>query len=224
METFLEMYSELQERLLVSSSSTIYNIDRCKKLIQQAHLWATALYPFRELTDPLYTSTDGSDLYDYPEEYRSNSIWLIYIDGKPYRKKQLEDFLEYRRKNPNSTKRIFADLPRQYLVFPKPASGKTLDVYGQLQANQIVNNTDKTIFSNSNTEGNEAIIMKAESVAKKDLDLKNQAIEILTKIYSEQKDNSQFEQTLDKPFFNVPDFFGGGINNLSTWGNVDEDE
>lgn len=212
MQTYGEMQTELTSRLGVASNSTKFPPARIQTLIKDAHLWATALYPFRELTVPKTTTGTGNNYYDYPPEYRANSIQFIYVNNLPYRKRAYQDFLEYVRLNPSGTKRRFADLNRLYFLHPVPAIGAVIDVYGQVQATQFVNSGDKSIFSDANDDGNEAIILKAEAVAKGKPDKEQQAVIILTKIYSDQKDKGQFDLPMAKPIFDVPDFFGGGIS------------
>lgn len=210
MQTYLEMVDELRSRLGVAANSTKFPTTRLQTLIKDSHLWCTALYPFRELTVPKTTTTTGDEYYDYPDEYRSFSIWALYVDGKPYRKKTFQSFYEYKRNYSTTTKRIFSDMARQFFLFPIPAAGLALDIFGQIQATQFAADGDKSIFSLSNDDGNEAIVLRAMGVAKGDQNKISEAVGILTKIFSDQKDNSQFDQPLNTPMFVIPDFFGNG--------------
>jgi hypothetical protein len=222
MQTFLQMQTEMTSRLGVATNSTKFPLARIKLLLQDAHLWATALYPFRELTletDVLastgVTSTyiAGAKDFTYPATYRSNSIWMIFIGSNEYLKRNFDDLLRYVLNNSTSNKRRYADLGRNYIVYPSPSTG-TLKVYGQKQATQISADGDTTIFSSANDEGNEAILNKAISVAKNDKSKEQDAVMTLTKLFSDQKDKAQFDKPMAKPIFDVPDFFGGGRNTL----------
>jgi hypothetical protein len=228
MQTYSEMQAELTSRLKVAANSTEFPTSRIQSLIKDAHLWATSLYPFRELTDPKTTTTNGEENYDYPSTYRSNSIWMLFVDGKEFHKKNWDGYIRWKTRYPTLTsKRIFADMGRQYFIFPKPVTGKVLDIYGQVQATQFSASGNTSIFSLSNEEGNEAIILKALAVAKNDNAKEQEAVGLLTKIFATQKDNGQFEQPLNTPLFNVPDFFGNGasfINNNWSVQNNDDDE
>lgn len=225
MQTLLDMQNELTSRLGVASNSTKFPLSRIKTLVKDAHLWATSLFPFRELTletDVLFSAgttssfITGAKDFTYPTAYRSNSVWLIFIGSNEYKKRNFDDLLRYALANPNSAKRRFADLGRKYIVFPTPTSG-TLKVYGQQQATQLSADGDTTIFSSANDEGNEAIVLKAFQTATNNqpvrvrggvlIGLEGQAIDILSKIFAVQKDNSQFDLPMAKPIFDVPDFF-----------------
>lgn len=217
MQTYLEMQTELISRLGVASNSTKFPTSRIQSLIKDAHLWATALYPFRELTLETDVSTTGTSStvlpnateFTYPAAYRSNSIWLIFIGTNEYLKRNFDDLLRYSLNNPNSIKRRFADFGRKYYVFTSPAVSQTMKVYGQQQATQLSSSGDKTIFSDANDDGNEAIVLKAMAVAQNKPDKEQEAIIRLTKIFSDQKGKAQFDVPMAKPMFNVPNFFPG---------------
>lgn len=232
MNTYLEMQTELISRLGVASNSTKFPTVRIQTLIKDAHLWATALYPFRELTLKTDLATTGissgvmpgASEHSYPAAYRSNSIWLVFIGTDEYRKRNFDDLLRYALQNTNSVKRRYADLGRKFYVFPTPAVSLTMKLYGQQQATQLSADGDKTIFSDANTDGNEAIVLKAEAVAKGKSEKEQQAVALLTKVFADQKDKSQLDVPMAKPIFDVPDFFGGGRNSIiaANWSQTDD--
>lgn len=229
MQTFEQLKAELVSRLQVASNSTLYPDSRIEDLIQDAYMWATGIYPFAELTRARTATQGGTNYYfDYPQDFRTDSIDEIYVDGVPYDRKAFKDFREYRRNNPSTTEeKIFADYGRQYFIFPTPILGAKIDTYGQIQAPQLTNPTDTTIFSLSDQQGNEVIVKKALSVAIKRNDVnlavseEKDALGLLTKIFANQKARQQTEQKLDQPYFAVPDFFGANIGN--SIGNFRED-
>ena len=136
MQTYLEMQTELIARLGVASNSTKFPTARIQTLIKDAHLWATALYPFRELTLKTDVATtgvsssvlSGASEHTYPAAYRSNSIWMIFIGSDEYKKRNFDDLLRYALNNTNSIKRRYADIGRKYYVFPNPAASQTMKV------------------------------------------------------------------------------------------------
>lgn len=231
MQTYLEMRNELISRLGVATNSTKFPSSRIQTLIKDAHLWATALYPFRELTLQTNLATTGisstvmpgASEHSYPAAYRSNSIWMIFIGTNEYRKRNFDDLLRYALNNPASIKRRYADLGRKFYMFATPANGQTMKLYGQQQATQLSGDGDKTIFSDANDDGNEAIVLKAEAVAKQKPDKEQQAVILLTKVFSDQKDKGQFDVPMAKPFLDVPDFFGGGRSSvMPNWQNQED--
>lgn len=218
MQTYLEMQSELTSRLKVSSNSSLFPPSRIQTLIKDAHMWATSLFIWQELVRAKTTSTIANhEYYDCPVEFRTGTIVMIEIDGKEYDRKNFEDFRDYRRNNPTSTTRIFANYARQFFISPIPTvtGSGNMDVWGAIQAPQLVLSTDKTIFSGNNDEGNEAIVKKAMAVAKNDASQEKDAIGILSILNQKQQSLLQRDQRIQHPKFIVPDFFPrGGVATL----------
>src|SRR3990172_8360780 len=96
MQTYSEMQTELLARLMASTNSTLFPTARIQTLIKDAHLWATSLYLWPQLERDKYTSTNGYYYYDYPTDFRTDSISRIIIDDKEYDRKAFEDWLDYK--------------------------------------------------------------------------------------------------------------------------------
>lgn len=217
------MKSRLKELLLASDTSTFYGDDRLGQLIKDSYLWAAGLYEWPELEKGRKTTSNGEENYDYPAGFKSDTLReYIRVDGLPYKKKSWPDYLEYKRLNPNSTKRIFADYARQYFISPIPPSGKVICVWGIEQPTPLVNNTDRTIFSGHDVSGNHAIVRKAFSDGIRRVDSKladteeKAAVVQLTVIWDKVKKRNQYSQPISKPMFNTPNFFGSQIGGVIT--------
>lgn len=219
MDTYTELQTELTTRLQAADNSTLYPSSRIQTLIKDGHIWATTVFIWNELVRGRKTNSVATqDYYDYPEDFRTGTIIRLTVDDLPYDRKNFEDYLEYKRNNPTSTKRLFANFGRQYFITPTPSSSgvNNIKIWGAIQAPQLSGGTDKTIFSGNNSEGNEAIVKKAFSVAIKRLDpsLSQQeekdAAGILAVLFDKQQKSTQRDQRIQHPFFNVPDFFATG--------------
>jgi hypothetical protein len=218
MQTYSEMQTELLSRLMVAGNSTLFTTTRIQTLIKDAHLWATSQYLWPQLERARTTSTTTDYYYDYPSDFRTDSIVRVIIDSVKYERKAFEDFLDYKYNYPTHTdKKIFADYGRQIFIFPTPSAGSNnFDVWGCIQATQMTVDASETIFSKSDDAGNEAIIKKALSVAlakiNKNLSLQeeNEARLILTGIWNKIAQRQQRDQRLDRPLFSVQDMFGAG--------------
>lgn len=208
------MENELRRWLKVATNSTVFPAARLTQLIQDAHIWATSYYVWDELVRARVTGTKANtNYYDYPEDFRSNTVVKLRIDGLKYDRKNFETFEEFTSDNPTADNvRIFANFGRQYFVFPTPSAVgvRNISVWGAIQADDLGSPVTKTIFSLSNEEGNEAIVKKAYSVAKNDKSFEDKAIAILTTIQDKRADSTQRDQ-VDRPIFDVPDYFGGGV-------------
>lgn len=217
MQTREEMEQELRIRLKVATNSTVYPPTRITSLIKDAYMWATGLYIWDELVRARVTATKANtNYYDFPVDFRTNTIIRLTIDEIKYDRKNFETFEEYTSQNPTiDNVHMFANFGRQYFVFPTPlAVGvRNISVWGAIQAPPLGSNITKTIFSLSNEEGNEAVVEKAFAVAKGDKNHEDRATEILTTIQDKRIDSTQRDQ-VDRPLFDVPDFFGHGIGSF----------
>lgn len=217
LETYLDLKNETTSRLNAIASSTFFTPTKIGEWVNQAYIWAATLYKWPALERARITKTFANhDYYDYPPDFQTDSLTRLIVDGKKYDKKDFNDFLDYREANPTSTKRIFSDYGRQYFIFPTPTADgdKNIEVWGIIIPARLVNATDKTFFTKSETMGNEAIVKKALSIGlAKGKDKKTGQAEemeagaILTTIYSKIAQRQQEYQRLDHPRFEVPDYF-----------------
>ena len=216
------MQTELLARLMASTNSTLFPTARIQTLIKDAHLWATSLYLWPQLERDKYTSTNGDYYYDYPTDFRTDSISRIIIDDKEYDRKAFEDWLDYKLNNSTDTNtRIFADFGRQIFIFPTPGTGTdNFDIWGSIQATQLSASGDKTIFSDHDDSGNEAIVKKALSVAIAKIDKKlsqaeeSEATNILSRIFRKVLQRQQRDQRKDHPQFDIPNYYGKQVGEI----------
>lgn len=221
MDTFLNMQDELTFQLMSATNSTLYTTDRKKTEIKEAYTWAASLFVWNETLKAKVTDSGVSqEYYDYPSEFRTGTVVMLEYNGEEYDRKNWEDYQDYKRNNPNSTKKIFSNFGRQYFIFPKPSAAVSqgITVWGAIQPTQLSADADKTIFSLSNPEGNGAIVKKALSVLIKAKDKarakdeENEATAILTRLYKLQLDSQQRDQRIEHPKFDVPDYFSQGYS------------
>ena len=218
MDTRAEMEAELVSQLQVASNSSLYPAARITSLIQNAYKWATNLFIWTDLVKAKTTDTGASqEYYDYPEEFRSNTILRLDIDEDPYERKNFEDFLDYKENNSTTTKKMFANYGRLFFVNPIPSAIGTDNIcaWGAIQADALSASSSETIFTNNNPEGNDAVVQRAFGVALKRIDKKQsleeiqEPIAILQKLNADEVKATQRDKRLDHPSMNVPNYFGG---------------
>lgn len=233
MQTRSDMEVELLARLRVAGNSTVFTADRLTQLIANAYIWCTEQYVFHELVKAKITSTIiNQQYYDYPIEFRTDSIVSVIVGGVAYLRKNFFDFLSFQRDSQiSSGVYLYADYMRQFHIYPIPVASGSLDmtVYGAVQADALTNPDTTTIFTDQNASGNEAIVEKAFSVAVStstatrysanlaDIHEKK-AMSILTSIFKKQNQQTQKDQKM-MPMYDVPDMFGsmGSTQNLGSF-------
>ena len=228
METFADLVEAVQDDINVGEESTLFSPSLIKRVINRAYRKVSALFPWPELMDAKKTSTqNGQEYYDYPKNWRSNSIWKLTIldsdgnddrygeepDGSPL---SFDDYLNWKEDNPDSTDKKWANQWRRFFIWPVPTSAGTnnIHVWGIKVPSSLSADGDTTIFSYSTPELNESIELEAVAILKsktdddksaqfRSIEAKQIAITAWNKIKVE---NAKYEH--NRPFFDVPDFFG----------------
>ena len=246
MQTRADIETELSARLMVANNSTLVSATRITQLVKDANLWAGSLFFWPSLFRSRYFSSKPSsqsaspilplayDYYDYPTDFITGSISRLYFNGKKYDKKAYQDFLDYVDQSqqatlpPDPNKKYFAEFGRQFFVWPGVTVAGTNDglVWGNIQAPDLTNSTDKTIFSQWDDSGNEAILKKALSVEMERLDSgfaqeqKQEAIQLLQLLWGKVTAENQKNQRLNHARFQTPDYFGqqSGISTIGNFG------
>jgi len=233
MDLFSQLIAAVKSDLTISGNSALYNPTAVKLAINRAYRKSGALFLWPETRSAKKTTTQANiDYYDYPQNWRSDSIWKLRInlerygedpDGSPM---TFEDYLNWKEDYPDSTDKKWSNQNRRYFVSPMPTTaGLVICIWGYENVEELVNNSDVTIFSYSTLEGNEAIVLEAVAILKskgedekrgefRSLEAKQILIGAWDKI---KKFQSKYEKTA--PFLDVPDYFAGNSRGRQVTGN-----
>src|SRR3990167_3094885 len=180
MDDLADIRAAVQDDLTVGEESTLFSPSLIDRAINRAYRKVAALFPWPELQDAKKTSTQiDQEYYDYPTNWRSNSIWKLTIldsnsnddrygetpDGSPL---SFDDYLAWKEDNPDSTDKKWANQWRRFFVWPVPTTNgsNNISVWGIMVTEELVDDADTTIFSYSAGEGNEAIVLEAVAILK----------------------------------------------------------
>lgn len=139
--------------------------------LKNAHMWATSLFKW-PLTEGRASTTfasyalneDGYRQGAYPEGWKSEGIRSLTIGGKKVKKTNFYKFQTFLENNPNDTSRIFTDRGRAIYVNPNIDLSGTVTAWGQYTPIlDVTDMTATTVFSDSDEEGNEAIVFAMSS-------------------------------------------------------------
>ena len=223
LNNFEDLIQAVQDDETIGNESTLYPLALIKRAINRAYVKAHSLFLWTETKEALKTTTQANlEYYDYPQTWRSDSIWRVEIDGDQYGElpdgspSAFEDYLTWRNDpaNANSTETKWATQMRRYFVFPVPTvADLEITVWGHRVPESLTDNANVTVFSYSMPEGNEAIVLEAVAILKSKGELEKssefrsaEAKLILVGAWDrEKKAQSKYEKT--QPFFDVPDFF-----------------
>lgn len=234
--TFLEAQKALCRKLNISYTDIAYNdlftLDDLKEWLNFGSLKAWDYKPWDFTEGAKNNNTLDTDYYDYPVDMVTGGAKFLTVAGEEYEKLTYEDYRKYLSDEPAGTEKVWAEYKR-YIFINKNAYtiGDEYIVFGKLKAEPLVNDTDLMPFSpdsdNEEYSGNQAIVLLAYAEALDSEKMKNpnqsiiqekkanQILEILWKPFAEAR---ALQKSKDRPFFNVPDYFGK-TNNASNIGN-----
>ncbi len=223
MDTLAQIRQAVQDDLNVGEESPLYNPILIDRAINRAYRKAGALFPWPELQDAKKTSTQANqEYYDYPQTWRSHSVWKLEVDGVRYGESpdgsplSFDDYLNFKEDYPDSTDKKWANQWRRYFIWPIPTAlgSNNISVWGIMNVETLDEDTDTTIFSYNAPECNEAIELEAVAILKAKGELEKagefrslEAKQILAGYWSKVKKELSKDEK-NQPFFDVPNFFG----------------
>lgn len=167
-----DLINEVLVRSGVSTTTTtsggLYTDTILNSWVNSAHRWAASYkkWPFTE--GRVSTTYAGTEEIPYPENFKTDSIRFITIDGERFQKTNFEDYVIFRDERPDANDKIFSDFSRIYFINPSAGLSGTLWAYGQYLVASLdtTDLTATTIFSNAEEDGNEAIVEEMISYAR----------------------------------------------------------
>lgn len=219
MDTLLDMRTAIQRDLTVDGNSTFNSPTVIDGAINRAKRKIESLFRWPGLEDALSTSTIANQYYyDYPDNWRPDSIWKLVVNNIDYGDPLVfRDFLyEKENDNPSGLTYKWSNQWKRFFIDPVPTSNgnNNIQIFGLKASTDLTVDADRTIFSGSIPEVNEAIVLEAEAILKYKGNtqqvgqlLSNDAKAIVSVTWGKIKqEQSKFEKTL--PYFDVPNFFG----------------
>lgn len=235
--TLLEAKTHLARKLNIDYSDIANNdLFSVADLLSYIQLGVQKAWDYKpwDFTEGSKTATTVSDMVtngyaDYPIDFQSGSIYLLRLGGYEYKKLLFQDYLKFLEDYPNATDRFWSEQKRFVFINANAyTAGDTLDLYGKLMPPIIDEDADLLPFSpdsdNYEHSGNGAIVKLAYSEVLGSDKLKNfaqsqverdEAYQILNIIWKPFEEARSLLQSKNRPFMNVPNFFGGGNVNDS---------
>lgn len=223
MDTLANIRTAVQSDLTVGDESALYSPTTIDLAINRAYRKAGALFPWPELMDAKKTGTViDQNYYDYPQGWRSRTIWKVVIDDDRYGEDpdgsplSFDDYLNWKEDYPNGTDKKWANQERRFFVTPTPSTtgSNNLCIWGIKVTTTLTADGDVTIFSYSMPEGNEAVALEAVAILKskgeneKGGEFRSTEAKMLLAVAWGKIKNENAKYEKNQPFFNVPNYFG----------------
>lgn len=227
MDDFEDLILATQSDLTIGDESSFLGLTTVKLALNRAYKKIAGLYRWEGTGDAKTTGTEaGLEYYEYPPEWRDNSVRRLEVDGEQWGEEPdgspmtFEDYQIWRANpdNEGSTEKVWSNFDRKYFIYPVPTTTTVgnISIWGQEVVEELVANGDRTIFSRSMPEVNEAIVMEARAILKQKADVKisgdtmlsPDALQLATVAWTKAKQDKATKEDKDQPMWDVPDFFG----------------
>ena len=160
---------DIQEEFLIRNNRTTTDAFITDTIlndwVREAHRWVAGYkkWPFTEgKINTTYVVDASLEVgFNYPEGWKPDSIRLLQVGGKRFKKTNFYKYQEFREDNPQSKEKLFSDHGRLYYINPNADVAGTTTLWGQF--NPQIDPTDKTattVFSDVDEAGNEAMVEK----------------------------------------------------------------
>jgi hypothetical protein len=204
-------------RIQGNTSVAFYTDDIINDFLNQAHRFSASYKKWPQTEGRVSTTYTTTEEWNF-EGYRADSFRMLQIGGRLYEKKNFRDYQIYPEENSQGGDRIYSDYAKTLFINPYAGGSGTLVAYGQYLPAELDTSipTDETIWSNGETDGNEAIVNFMLSYAKEGEHAPNEAdryyikgITVLDGIWKRYEDEQYAYQTHDTGMFKRFDVLSG---------------
>lgn len=135
--------------------------------LKDAHVWASAQQKWPMTEGRVSTTYTTQEEWSF-EGYRADSFEFVTVGGDLFQKINFRDYIQMKDDTPSNTDKVYTDYGRTIFINVNSGSSGTLTAYGQyLPLLDVTDLTAKTIFSDWDDEGNEALVEKMSSYLKR---------------------------------------------------------
>ena len=226
--TNLEAKQSLSRKLNIDysdiSNNDLWSNTDLQALIQSAVLksWDYKPWPFSQKVKKA-TSID-TEYYDHPTDIMNGSIYRLTMGGREYKKLDPQSYFKRFEDDSTATDRIWTEVETYIFVNQNAYTvGDEMCLFGKMFPISLSADGDLLPFSpttdNYEHSGNEAIINLAYAEALDSEKLKNpnqaeverkKGYETLGVLWKPFEENKALMQSVGRPMFDVPNFFGNG--------------
>lgn len=169
LNTYGDIKNDVIVQLGISTSVAFYTDTILGNWIDKAHKWAAGWKKWTVTEGRVSTTyVGGTEEWNYPEGWKPDSIRLLQVGGKRFKKTNFYQYQTFREDYSTNQEKVFSDFARLYYINPNTDAGGTLTVWGQYTPIDIDQSdpTVKTVFSDTAEEANSAIVEEVLAYAK----------------------------------------------------------
>jgi len=147
-----ELRQAIIDDISVETTDVFYTTALLNRYINRAVKWAANFRNWQETQRAVKRDSEANqEYYNYPENFKTDSIEFLTYNGKRYKKVLFREYEEYKEDHSNGgNKKIWADYRRRYFIHPTPpADGtKNILIWGHEVPDELSDDADEHPFDN----------------------------------------------------------------------------
>lgn len=165
--TNLELQTAIRDDLSIETGDIFYSDAYIQRIINRSVKWFAGLHQWQQTQLAYYrNSIAGQEYYNYPERFKTDTIWKLSFNGEDYDRTTFSEYLKYQEDNGVPNDELFSDFRRQFFINPAPTSISEITVWGHLVPEDMSADADTHAFSGE-TDPEEVILKYALGLALK---------------------------------------------------------
>ena len=167
--TFLEMQTAFYDEFSVANTDSFLTLTYVKRILNRMKKKVEATHDWPHLERAMMRDSEANEYYNYPENWKQDSIYKLKYNGDNYDKVKFADYLRYQEdEGSNSSDKIFSDFRNRFFINPAPTEVVTNGIvfWGQEYSDDMSADGDESPFTLEN-EIEEIIIELAIATALK---------------------------------------------------------
>lgn len=166
--TNADLKTAIRDDLSISTGDAFYADAYVQRIANRAVRWFSALHPWQQTQYAYYRdSVVAQEYYNYPEKFRTDSIFKLKFNGEDYDRILFSEYLKYQEEPAGSANdKIYSDFRRQFFIHPAPTTVAEITVFGHLIPDDMSADADTHPFVGEQ-DPEEAILKYAIGLALK---------------------------------------------------------
>lgn len=166
--TNAEIKTAIRDDLSIATGDNFYSDAYVQRIANRAVKWFAALHPWQQTQYAYYRNSVASqEYYNYPEKFRTDTIWKLKFNGEDYDRLTFSEYLKYQEDHGGSASdKCFTDFRRQFFINPVPTVEAEITVWGHLIPDDMSADADTHPFAGEQ-DPEEAIVKYAIGLALK---------------------------------------------------------
>lgn len=165
--TNVDLKTAIRDDLSIATGDSFFSDAYIQRIANRAVKWLAGLHNWQQTQESRKRDSEANqEYYNYPENYKTDSIFKLSFNGDRYDRKSFEEYEKYKEDfTSGATDKIYTDFKRQMFLNPAPTTVAEITIWGHVIPDDMSADADTHPFAKEG-ELEELIIQYAEGLAK----------------------------------------------------------